>query len=136
MRSSKLVGNGLLTFCPEIPGMDVLFGDDELVYFTDLDDLLEKTLQYHINERECRAIAERGWQRAHGQYNNTRVTAYMLKVLCGNPFSSDYEWQNMIFPSSSLQNNYRLQQNPQTFLCGCWIGKKFKKPEEDIPGAS
>ena len=116
--------------------MDVLFGDDELVYFTDLDDLLEKTLQYHINERECRAIAERGWQRAHGQYNNTRVTAYMLKVLCGNPFSSDYEWQNMIFPSSSLQNNYRLQQNPQTFLCGCWIGKKFKKPEEDIPGAS
>ena len=102
-RLAQLVGNGLLTFCPMVPGMERLFGMNELVYFDGFDDLLEKIVFYHTHEKECQTMAERGWSRAHSCYNSERVSRYMLELLFDCPFSSDYEWQNEIFPASSLK---------------------------------
>ncbi len=98
-RLAQLVGNGLLTFCPKVPGLELLFADDELVYFSGLDDLLEKLVYYHYHEQDCRAIAERGWRRAHRCYNSQRVTCYMLELLFASPLTSDYGWRDEIFPA-------------------------------------
>jgi Glycosyl transferases group 1 len=99
-RLAQLVGNGLLTFCPRVPDMDRLFADDEIVYFDDLADLLEKLVYYHTHDRQRRRIAEKGWQRAHSCYGNERVCRFMLEVLFDEPFSADYEWRNEIYRCS------------------------------------
>ncbi len=92
-RLAQLVGNGLLTFCPKVPGMDTLFSDDELVYYESFDDLLEKLLYYQNHDHECRKAAEQGWRRAHQCYNSERVTRYMVEVLFDLPLTAEYEWR-------------------------------------------
>ena len=96
-RLTQLVGNGLLTFSPNVPGMQTLFGDDELIYFENLVDLLEKIVHYHKHDDECRRIAKKGWMRAHRCYNGKRVTRYMLERLFDQPLSEEYEWQEEAF---------------------------------------
>lgn len=100
-RLAQLVGNGLLTFCPKIPGMERLFASDQIVYFEGLNDLLDKIIYYHTHESECRAIAERGWQRAHHCYNSERVCRFMLELLFDQPFTSDYEWLDEVYSLST-----------------------------------
>lgn len=96
-RLVQLVGNGLLTFCPKVPSLELLFSDDELVYYSTLDDLLDKILYYHSHEKNCRAIAEKGWNRAHRCYSAERVTRYMLELLFETPFTADYEWKGEMY---------------------------------------
>jgi len=99
-RLIQLVGNGLLTFCPRIPEMDILFSDEELVYYDGFNELLEKLLYFHNHEQESRAIARKGWQRAHQCYTGKRVTRFMLELLFDRPFTSEYEWGKVVFRPS------------------------------------
>jgi len=95
-RIVQLTGNGLLTFCPKIPKMNLLFSDREIIYFTDLDDLLPKLVYYHTHTEKRRQIASAGWQRVHSSYSAVRVTRYMLEKLFDQPLSSKYEWENTL----------------------------------------
>lgn len=99
-RLAQLIGNGLLTFCPKVPGMDRLFAADEIVCFDDLGDLLKKIVYYHTHDRERRAVAEKGWQRAHLSYNSERICRFMMEVLFDSPFTSDYEWRSEVYQRS------------------------------------
>lgn len=96
-RLAQLVGNGLLTFCPRVPGMETLFGEDELVYFDENDDLLNKIKYFHENDEERRRVAENGHKRSHSCYNSKRVARFMIELLFDLPFSSDYEWKEQIY---------------------------------------
>jgi hypothetical protein len=99
-RLAQLVGNGLLTFCPKVPEMEHLFAADEIIYFDDLDDLLEKIVYYHSHDRECRAVAEKGWRRAHTCFSGERVCRFMLEILFDRPFTADYEWRDEVYRHS------------------------------------
>lgn len=99
-RLVQLVGNGLLTFCPNVPGMQTLFCDDELVYFEGLNDLLEKIIHYYNHDEERIKIARKGWQRAHECYSGERVTRYMIERLFDLPFTAEYEWREEVFEAS------------------------------------
>jgi spore maturation protein CgeB len=112
-RLAQLVGNGLLTFCPRVPGMELLFGADGLVYFDGFDDLLEKIVYYHSHETECRATAERGWQRIHRCCSSERVCSYMLELLFDRPFTADYEWQDEIYPAPATMKESQHQKDAQ-----------------------
>ena len=97
-RLVQLVGNGLLTFCPKVPSMELLFNQDELVFYDTFDELLEKIFYYHHNLKECRAIAANGWQRVHESYSAEMVTKYMLEFLFELPFTANYCWKDQVFP--------------------------------------
>jgi hypothetical protein len=97
-RLVQLIGNGLLTFCPKVPKMEILYGENDLIYFDTLDDLLDKLMYYQQHQEEGRRIAENGWRTAHKSHNAKRVTGYMLELLFELPFSSEYEWQEAIYP--------------------------------------
>lgn len=97
-RLAQLVGNGLLTFCPKVPSLELLFGEEELVYYDTFDELLEKIFYYHNNREECRTIAAKGWNRAHDSYSAEKVTRYMLELLLEQHFSLDYCWKDEVFP--------------------------------------
>jgi hypothetical protein len=97
-RLAQLLGNGLLTFCPRVPGLYRLFGEEHLVYFDNQDDLVEKLLHYHRHEAQCRDTARKGRQRAHQVCAVERVCTYMLETIFSMPYSSDYEWVDEVFP--------------------------------------
>ncbi len=98
-RIAQLTGNGLLTFCPRIPAMELLYRENELVYFSTSEELFARINFYHTHPDKAEKRAEMGWRRAHRSFNNTRVTAYMIERLFDQPLSSDYEWQNEFYTS-------------------------------------
>jgi glycosyltransferase involved in cell wall biosynthesis len=91
-RQIQLAANGVMVFCPEIPGFRDLFSDKEQVYFEGVDDLVDKVEFYLANEDERREIAKMGQFRAHQSFNSTRVCRFMLEAIEGQGFSEKYEW--------------------------------------------
>lgn len=95
-RLSQLVGNGLLTFSPRVPGMDRLLAEDEIVYFDGLDDLVGKALRFHADDAARRRVAEAGWKRAHATLDCRRVCRYMVETVMGETHSEPYEWGDQV----------------------------------------
>lgn len=90
-RIGQLTGNGLLTFSSEVNDFRTLYNDDELVYFGDVDDLIEKVLYFKNNDQERQRIAENGYNRAHQCYGVERVTRF-IEEQTFDRLSEDYEW--------------------------------------------
>lgn len=83
-RIAQLTGNGLLTFCPNIPGFRSLYTDEEIIYFDDIDDLVAKFRHYKNDPNEMQKIARNGWLKSHQKYNSQRVTQFMLDTIFSN----------------------------------------------------
>ena len=77
-RQVHLAANGCLTFTPDTPNMRNLFSAEEMVYFSDLEDLKKKIMHYQAHPDEGRLIAEAGHARAHRDYECKAVTAQMI----------------------------------------------------------
>lgn len=91
-RLAQLAGNGLLTFTPEIPGLNRLYSEQEVVYFRDFDELAEKFNFYNNHDNERKGIAYSGWKKSHAGYNSTRVSQFMLETCLRNETSEEYAW--------------------------------------------
>ena len=92
----QLAGNGLLVLSQSGPGLERLFGADEVAYFDGLDDLVETVRRFHADDAARRRVAEAGWRRAHGSYNVERVCRYMIETVMGEPHSEPYEWADQL----------------------------------------
>lgn len=95
-RLAQLVGCGLLTLCPKTPGMDILFGEDEVIYYQSDEDLIDKIIYYIGHQEERKRIAEKGWTRAHSSYSPERVTQFMMETIFHQRYSQDYEWLSQV----------------------------------------
>lgn len=91
-RIAQLTGNGLLTFTQETPGLRDLYSDQEMVFFNDLEDLLEKLEHYRTHDEERKRIAAAGHARAHASYNSQRIARFITEKVFDRPLSEDYEW--------------------------------------------
>ena len=91
-RLAQLTGNGCLVFTPRTPGMDMLYGEDEVVYYDDENQLVALIKKYNGENSSWRKIAEAGWRRAHGSYNERRVAKFIVEAVFGGQFSEPYEW--------------------------------------------
>lgn len=96
-RIAQLTGNGLLTFCPEIPEFDMLYQEDEVVYFEDAFDLVDKFKAYSSDIDLAKSVAKNGWEKTHRSYNCKRVTKFMLETIYGDTYSEKYEWVKYVF---------------------------------------
>lgn len=95
-RMQQVMGNGVCTISPRTPGLTELFSTDEVVWFDDEDEILEKVRWYKRNEHEARAVGERGWQAVHERCNAKRVAQFMLDLAFDQAVSEDYEWSSQI----------------------------------------
>ncbi len=91
-RIAQLTGNGLLTFTPETPGMRDLYRENEVVYFSGIDELIDKARHYHRHDDERRRTAAAGRARAHQCFNSTRVAKYLVEASFGMAYTEPYEW--------------------------------------------
>jgi hypothetical protein len=99
-RIAHLTGNGLMTLSPKVPDLDLIYKDNEIVYFDDVDDLVSKTRYYSAHPEEAAKIAEAGWKRVHTTCNAERVARFMEETIYNIPYSESYEWLAHVFKSS------------------------------------
>ncbi|MEM1083456.1 MAG: glycosyltransferase [Verrucomicrobiota bacterium] len=78
-RIAELMGNGILTLTPRGAGLEELYAEDEIVYYDDLGDLAEKARHYATNRDARIAIAKKGWERNHRDYNGTEVARTIVE---------------------------------------------------------
>lgn len=93
-RIVQLTGNGVLTFSPLVPKMEILYTKDEVVYFDTFDELVEQIKRFHSDDALRKKVAKNGWAKSQTSFNNTRVTKYMLEMIMNETLSENYEWKD------------------------------------------
>lgn len=78
-RIGELMGNGILTLTPRGAGLEKLYAEDEIVYYQNLDELADKVRHYAADPVARRAIAHKGWERNHRDYNGTEVARIIVE---------------------------------------------------------
>jgi hypothetical protein len=91
-RIAHIMGNGVLAFSSDKFSLNHLYSDQEMVFFSELEDLVEKVRFYHQNPAARQKIAQAGWERAHRDFNETTVVKYVLERLFDKPLSQEYNW--------------------------------------------
>jgi len=80
-RIAQLTGNGILTFSPRIPNFEKVYTEDEIVYFDNEDDLINKIRYYISHDEERKRIAKNGYRKSHQLYNSTKITKWMIDTV-------------------------------------------------------
>ena len=80
-RITHYMGNGLLTFTHQRFAMQDLFGPEEMVTYTDDDDLITKLKYYSDHQDEGREIAKNGCQAIHEKYNAQKIAELILEKI-------------------------------------------------------
>jgi len=96
-RMAQTMGCGLLTLIDKRTRFDEIFGSDELVTYTTGDDLMDRIDYFRKHDAERKAIAEKGWFRAHQIFAATIVSQWILDVAFGHKLAQDYAWPTEIF---------------------------------------
>lgn len=96
-RIAQYLGNGLLTFTERGFGLEDMFAEDDLVFFSGAQELADKIGYYKQHTHERMRIAGNGWRKAHEAHNAALIAHYMVDVTCGNTHSHDYQWDTRCY---------------------------------------
>ncbi|MDC0032066.1 glycosyltransferase [Pelagibacteraceae bacterium] len=77
-RISTYIGNGLCTFIKSDQGFEEIYNENEVVYFTDADHLIDKIKFFKNDPDLIRSIAHEGWLKSHTYFNATVICKYIL----------------------------------------------------------
>ena len=78
-RIASLMGNGLLTFMDDRKQFKDFFNKNEIVFFKNELDLLDKLNYYKINTRKRKKIAKNGQKKYFKLFNETNVAEYIVE---------------------------------------------------------
>jgi hypothetical protein len=96
-RIAELMGNGILTLSPRGAGFEELFAADELVQYDDFDDLVAKTRHFAAADAERTAIARRGRERNHRDYNGTEVARFIVALTMRDESWRQAPWSRHVY---------------------------------------
>lgn len=94
-RLAQMIGNGQLVFMERQTGYDCLFSDQEMVFFSSLDELVELIGQYHKAPKARREAARAGWQRYHALFNECAVAHYIVGQMLGTLSEDVHAWRHL-----------------------------------------
>ena len=95
-RLADTTANGVLTFCDRASGLELLYSENEVVYFNDTTDLIDKIRHYAINDSACRKIAEAGWKRAHDSCSAQAIVRFMIGATYRSAAFTNIPWPKYI----------------------------------------
>ena len=82
-RIASLMGNGLLTFIDLKTKFNDIFKQDEIIFYTHLDDLADKIVFYKNNSKARKKIAKKGKIKYFKLFNETKITKYIIDKSLG-----------------------------------------------------
>ncbi len=92
-RIAQYMGHGLLCFQERGNGFETLFTEDELGFYSDLDDLAAQISAFKADDARARAIAAAGHKKAHDWFAIDRIVPYLIQGAFGAPIHpDDYPW--------------------------------------------
>jgi spore maturation protein CgeB len=77
------MGNGLLTFIDHKVQMNDIFNRNEIIFYSDINDLSDKIRFYSKNENLRKKIAQQGKKKYFQLFNDVRVSKYILDISLG-----------------------------------------------------
>jgi len=83
-RIASIIGNGLLTFIDNKVQMNDFFNRDEIVFYTNINDLSDKIKFYSKNDVSRKKIAQNGKKKYFKLFNETKITKYFINISLGN----------------------------------------------------
>jgi hypothetical protein len=91
-RLAQLTGNGLLAIIERATGYDRFFGDDEMGFFSSLEELAELLARYRADAQARMRVAAAGRRRYVELFNERRVAAYLIDAAFGETDEAAYPW--------------------------------------------
>ena len=91
-RIAQLMGNGLLTFIHKDTKYNDFFSNNEMVFYSDINDLSEKILKYSKDDKKWRKIAKNGHKKYQKFFNSSLVANYIIDRTLG--LKSKYYWES------------------------------------------
>jgi hypothetical protein len=82
-RIASIMGNGLLTFIDHKVQMNDIFNRNEIIFYSDINDLSDKIRFYSKNENLRKKIAQQGKKKYFQLFNDVRVSKYILDISLG-----------------------------------------------------
>ena len=82
-RIASLMGNGLLTFIDKKTQLNDFFKNDELIFYNDLNDLVDKLIFYKKNDKLRKKIAYNGRKKYFKLFNEIKTTKYIIDTSIG-----------------------------------------------------
>ena len=83
-RIASILGNGLLTFIDIKTQFNDFFKNDEVIFYSNIDDLASKINFYSKNDKLRKKIAKKGKAKYFKFFNGNKIAKYILDVSLGN----------------------------------------------------
>ena len=97
-RVSQLLGGGLLTLSFRVNRLFEMFEDGVEMGFADSPEgMRDLALRYRRDDSARRRIAEAGWRKAHAEFNERKVAAFVEDVLFRRPLREAYQWPTRLW---------------------------------------
>ena len=82
-RIASIMGNGLLTFIDQNVQMSHFFNNNEIIFYSNINDLAEKIKFYSKNDKLWRTIASNGQKKYFRLFNESKIAKYIIDVSIG-----------------------------------------------------
>jgi hypothetical protein len=91
-RMAHMLGCGLLTLIDSRSGFEQVYAEDEVVFYTRLEDLAPKLAALLEDDASARARAQKGWRKTWAVFDVGRVFAYLLDQLYRDGGAAEAAW--------------------------------------------
>jgi Glycosyl transferases group 1 len=95
-RISQYMGNGLLTFTERGFQQEALFSEDEIIFFSNAEELVDKVRYYKQHDEERRQIAYNGWHAYHSHFSAELIARYIVEATMGEEVQG-YAWDVSLY---------------------------------------
>ncbi len=93
-RITQIVGNGLVCLIDERTKYRDFFGDEEMVFYKDENDLSEKILKISRDEKLRKKIARMGKNKYMKHFNSTKVADFIINKTLDINTKKKYFWHS------------------------------------------
>ncbi len=92
-RIAQLIGNGILTFVENETKLNKIFSNNEVVFYSDLNDLSKKIKKYSENDSLRIKVSKAGYNKYHKHMNSNIVAEYMIDKIFKHKTNKKYIWE-------------------------------------------
>lgn len=91
-RLAQMIGNGMAIAMERSTGYDALFGEDEMLFFSSVEELIDRLRLAVAHPERRQALAAAGYARYYRLFNERVVARYLLDFAFGAANATDYGW--------------------------------------------
>ena len=92
-RLAQLMGNGLLTFVDNKTKLYEIINKNEVVFYTNTDDLIKKIIFYKKNPKKRIQISKNGQTASFKRFNSNVVSQYIINKTFNLKITKKFSWQ-------------------------------------------